>query len=310
MDYQEIENRVFVEKYTPEDLMVTNIDKLLKDKLFVEVGPCNNLPSYVPEESICFDSTLYINSKEYEINKTVLKEIYFTLLFFIEEVNQIDDWDVYSIEVNVDARFSDVEKIEYLKEKRKELLLTVQKEPEYYIYTEKREFNGYDNWKDLILDLLLCHPLLIEKYLTNDIKDLNDISECGSKVVFEDWHNYYKTKALVEIYEIKLNELIQKNIISSGKNNDEEKVNEKIDLSFQLALLEKIMKLENWDDISSNKKGKILTNLLGKNKDNIKEYYIESARKSTDVRSKFYDQAGKYQTDILNASKLLKEILG
>lgn len=256
MDYEDIEKRVFVGKYTKVKLNPSNIDELVTDNLFIEATSSDYSSGSIPKDSTCFDSILYLNLKQYEINKTVLKEIYLTLKFLIEEVNQIDSWDIHIIEVNVDARFSNDERIEYLKEKRKELLLTVQNEPEYYIYTEKREFNGYDNWKDLMIDLIIDYPLLIEQYLTDDINGLNCISDLEDIEVFNDWQKYYKVKEMVEICEKKLNELLLKNEISSIKKNVEEKVNEKIDLSFQLALLEKIMKLENWDDISSNKKEK------------------------------------------------------
>lgn len=83
-----------------------------------------------------------------------------------------------------------------------------------------------------------------------------------------------------------------------------------IDLSFKLSLLEKIMKIDNWEDISATKKGKILTNLLGNNFDNIKNYYLELEKNPNNEKSKFYDKSGKYQSDKLKAEKIINELLG
>jgi hypothetical protein len=310
INYEDIENRIFVKKYDNKDLLPSNVNQLFTDNLFEEHIPLDFEPKiFIREDSTDFETTLQINSKNYCISSAVLKEIFTTMKFLIEEINSIDYWDINIIETNIDARFTDTEKIEYLKEKRKELYLAIQNEPEYFVYTGKREFNGFNNWEELIYDILLYEDSLVKKFLTEDI-GVPDIP----KTIFTDWHNYYKTNELIKICEKKINELILEDTVDSIEQIDEEKTKKisakNVDLSFQLALLEEIMKLENWDDISANKKGFILTNLIGKSKDNIKNYYNESAKSQLDQTSKFYNKSGKYATDKLNASKLLKEILG
>lgn len=214
MNYEDIENRVFVKKYELKNLTPSNIKNFIKDNLFEEQEPLNIVYNkFNIEDSTSFEPILYINSKEYRISKAVRKEIYNSLRFLIEEINSLDPWDRNIIEANLDARFTIVEKIEYLKEKRKELYLGIQNEPEYYVYTGKREFNGFDNWEDLIFDMLLYDQIIATKYLTNDL-DIPDIP----KNIYNDWHKYYKTKELIDICENKINDL------SEGKESGNEEI--------------------------------------------------------------------------------------
>lgn len=274
MNYEDIENRVFFKKYELKDLTPSNIKKFIIDNLFEEQKPLN-IDSYKCniKNSTSFEPILHLQSIEYRISNTVLKEIYSTLRFLIEELNPIEHWEINIIEANVDARYTNEEKIEYLKEKRKELYLSIQNQPEYYVYLGERDFNGFGNWKDYIFDILLHDEKTVIRYLTEEI-DVRNLPD----YIYIDWLKFYKITEIINICENKINELSEEKKDSSIK---------KIDLSFQLALLEQIMKLENWDDISASKKGMILTNLIGKNKDNIKDYYNESIKKVTDIYSKF-----------------------
>jgi hypothetical protein len=211
MNYEDIENRVFVKKYELQDLTPSNITKFVIDNLFEEQEPLNfDSYEFNREDSTRFEPILHINSKEYRISKAVQKEIYNSLKFLIEEINSLDPWDINIVEANLDAKLTIAEKIDYLKEKRKELYLGVQNEPEYYVYTGKREFNGFDNWEELIFDLLLHQEIVVVKYLTNDL-DIPDIP----KTIYDDWHKYYKTKELISICEKKIKELSEGNEVKN-----------------------------------------------------------------------------------------------
>lgn len=307
MNFEDYENRPFSKKYELKDLTPANINKLLKDKLFEKEEPYNYETKI--KNSTYFDTCMHINRIDYRISNIVLKEIYNTLRYLIEELNNLEYWEINVIEANIDARYTNDEKIEYLKEKRKELYLSIQNEPEYYVYIGKRDFNGFSNWEDWMFEVIMINEDTVIKYLTNDLQ-APDIP----KEIYTDWLKYFKMTQVINLCEKKINELSPETIKDSTKIDDFENTikssNSNIDLSFQLALLEQIMKLENWDDISANKKGMILTHLIGKNKDNIKNYYIELVKIVTDISSKFYDNSGKYSKDKLNASILLNKILG
>ena len=136
-----------------------------------------------------FDTNIFFNSKEYQINNDILREIYISIKFIIEEIECFSEWDLNEIETNLIARISKTEKINYLENKYKELILEVQKEPEYFIFTGEKEFNGFDNWEELVINLLENEVLLIEKYLTTNF-NFNDIP----KQLFNDWQKYFRVK--------------------------------------------------------------------------------------------------------------------
>jgi hypothetical protein len=76
-----------------------------------------------------------------------------------------------------------------------------------------------------------------------------------------------------------------------------------LDTSIQVLLFEELMKIENWELISSNKKGQILSLLIGKNDSNIKKVYLELGKKKSQNTKKFLEDREK-------ASEIIKEILG
>lgn len=211
MNFEDYENRPFSKKYELKDLTPANINKLLKDKLFEKEEPLNYTTNI--EDSTYFEPIMHINSIEYRISKTVLKEIYNTLRFLIEELNNLEYWEINVIEANIDARYTNDEKMEYLKEKRKELYLSIQNEPEYYVYIGKRDFNGFDNWEDYMFEILAHDENTVIKYLTNDLQ-IPDIPE----EIYTDWLKYYKMTEVINLCEKKIKEL------SEGKEFEHEKI--------------------------------------------------------------------------------------
>lgn len=76
-----------------------------------------------------------------------------------------------------------------------------------------------------------------------------------------------------------------------------------LDTSLQVMLFEQIMKIENWELISSSKKGQLLSLLMGKNDSNIKKVYLELGKKKSQNTNKFLGDREK-------ACEIIKEILG
>jgi hypothetical protein len=76
-----------------------------------------------------------------------------------------------------------------------------------------------------------------------------------------------------------------------------------LDTSLQVLLFEQIMKIENWDQVSSTKKGQLLSLLISKNDSNIKKVYLELEKNSTQNTKKILEDREK-------AFEIIKEILG
>lgn len=75
------------------------------------------------------------------------------------------------------------------------------------------------------------------------------------------------------------------------------------DAAFKVFLLEEILHYNNWQDISANKKGKLVSLLIGRNNSNIKKIYLAMEKKNSSLSKKF-------QSDKADAEKLIKDILG
>ncbi len=317
MNFDDYENRPFSKKYKIDELTLTNIKKLIKDNLFEEQKPLNYFAGKI-EDSTCFEPILHLKSVEYRISNNVLLEIYNTLRFLIEELNPIEYWEINVIEANIDASFTIEEKIEYLKNKRKELYLSIQHQPEYYVYLGQRDFNGFDNWKDYIFDILLHDEKTVLKYLTEEI-DVRNLSD----YIYLDWLKFYKTSEIINICEDKIKKLLEDKSLNNKSNSNNEadfdgnkhieetESDVKVDLLFQLAIFEQIIShKQDWADFSTDQKSEILNKLLGKSKDNIRKYYDQLGKKITDIKSKFYNKESKHSKDRDKAEKLIKTILG
>lgn len=280
MNFEDYENRPFSKKYKIDELSLSNIKNLLKDKLFEEDEPFDFDIGINIEDSTCFEPILHLQSVTYRISKVVLQEIYNTLLFLIEELNNIDYWEINVIEANISARYTIDEKIEYLKEKRKELYLSIQNEPEYYVYVGKRDFNGFDNWKDYIFEIILHEEEMVIKYLTKDLQTPDIPRE-----IYNEWLKYFKMTEIINICENKINELSKEKEdstifkeLSNKSNHINESSSEEIDdlnninidnlkLPTAIAMLNEIgfFKLDSLKRLSDSKIARIISIIQEKN---------------------------------------------
>lgn len=284
MDYEDIENRKFANKFKLEELILSNIENLVLQNVFIED---EIFIDNVKTDSIEFDTMITLGSKEYHINPDILKEIYTSILFFVEVVATDTQFDLNKILTNLEGRIENIEKIKYLEKKHKDLYSQVKNEPEYLIYAEIKEFNGYKNWEELIIDSLNGESAFIQKYLTSDI-EMSDVP----KEILSMWVKYYTIKAQIDFCKEQINKL---------KNTKQK--SGLVDTSLQIFLLEEIINIKDWSSISATKKGEILSHLLGKNKDNIKKIYLEFDKKSSENSEKFLN-------DRKQADEIIKKLLG
>ncbi|GAA4762903.1 MULTISPECIES: hypothetical protein [Flavobacterium] len=285
-DYQEIENREFVKKFTPQELELSNIENLVLQNVFIRYEP-EFLINIEKTNSIEFDTMITLESKEYSLNEAILKEIYTSIRFFVEVVVTDTEFDLNRILTNLEGRIENVEKIKYLEKKHKDLYSEVKNESEYLVYAEIKEFNGFENWQELIFDNLHGESTFIQKYLTSDF-EISDIP----KDILDMWTKYYTIKTQIDFCKEQIDIL----------KNTKQKSNF-VDTSLQVFLLEEIINLKDWSSISANKKGEILSHLLGKNKDNIKKIYLELDKKSS-------QNSDKLLNDRKKADEIIKKLLG
>lgn len=284
MDYENIENRKFVKKFKLEELALSNIENLVLQNVFIED---ESLTDNEKTNSIEFDTMITLESKEYVINQAILKEIYTSIRFFVEVVATDLQFDLNRILINLEGLIENDEKVIYLEKKHKDLYSQVKNESEYLVYAEIKEFNGFENWEELIFDCLSGENTFIQKYLTSDI-EMSDIP----KDILSMWVKYYTIKTKLDFCKEQINRL---------KNTKQK--SSFVDTSLQIFLLEEIINIKDWSSISATKKGKIISQLLGKNKDNIKKIYLELDKKSS-------QNSDKLLNDRKKADEIIKKILG
>ena len=284
MDYEDIENRKFVKKFKLEELVLSNIENLVLQNVFIED---EILIENVRTDSIEFDTMITLGAKEYHINQDILKELYTSIRFFVEVVATDTEFDLNKILTNLEGRIESIDKIKYLEKKHKDLYSQVKNEPEYLVYAEIKEFNGFENWEELIFDCLNGEITFIEKYLTSDI-EMSDVP----KEILSIWVKYYTIKAQIDFCKEQINKL---------KNTKQK--SGFVDTSLQIFLLEEIINIKDWSSISATKKGEILSHLLGKNKDNIKKIYLE-------LDKKISENSEKLLSDRKQADEFIKKLLG
>ncbi len=284
MEYEDIENRKFVKKFKLEELVLSNIENLVLQNVFIEdeISIEN-----VRTDSIEFDTMITRGAKEYHINQDILKELYTSIRFFVEVVATDTEFDLNKILTNLEGRIESIDKIKYLEKKHKDLYSQVKNEPEYLVYAEIKEFNGFENWEELIIESLNGEVDFIQKYLTSDI-EMSDVPKEISSI----WVKYYTIKAQIDFCKEQINKL---------KNTKQK--SGLVDTSLQIFLLEEIVNIKDWSSISATKKGKILSHLLGKNKDNIKKIYLE-------LEKKISENSEKLLSDRKQADEIIKKLLG
>lgn len=247
---------------------------------------------------MCFGDFFIQNRKEYHLKKEVYTEMIYVKNWYLESFNIVEEI-TNEIEVLISSELQLEEKLKIIEENYKKYFNQITDKIYYPLFKNETYTCGYSKWEQYFISYIVDNDNYnsVKKFLKGD----NDFLDNEINI---QWTEYFVVSRLSDYCEEKKNSLlnIKENILEKRTNN--------IDLSFQLAIIEEIMKINNWEEISPEKKGQILTHLLGKNDDNIRKYYVELNRKSTDIKSKFYDKFGKYQSDKLKAEQMVKNLLG
>lgn len=244
-----------------------------------------------PKEKFRISDEFIFENKVYRLNPKVI------LYMYLETERYVKEYSLFHL-----ARFKDkidhlftftntnIEKIEILKERKEKLrkeYLKLMKGPEELIISfENPELYGYKNLKENIMCSLEDHEDEIDIFLfSGNVRGLH---------IPDLWLKAETIKKEMLLCSELMNSNNVTNIMGKTKITD---------TSLQVLLFEQIMKIENWDQVSSTKKGQLLSLLISKNDSNIKKVYLELEKKPTQNTNKILEDREK-------AFEIIKEILG
>jgi hypothetical protein len=249
------------------------------------------LDKTLPREKHKITDEFILEHKTYRLNPKVILNMYLTTERYVEE-NSLFFLERFKDRLNHLLIFANtnIEKIDILKEEkeklRKEYSKLMEHAEELIISFENPQLYAYDDLKENIICSLQDHFDDIEVFLfSGNVSGLH---------VPELWLKAELTKKQIML----CSELINSNnptiIMEKTKT---------IDTSLQVLLFEQIMQTEDWDLISSSKKGQLLSLLISKNDSNIKKVYLELEKKQSQNSKKILE-------DRIKASEIIKKILG
>lgn len=238
-----------------------------------------------------FDFFIY-NKKEYYLKKEIYAEMIYVKNWLLETFNNVS-YFTEEIEVLLISEFLLENKLIILEENYKKYFNKIKDKQFYPLFkNETLNSDSYENW---------------EEYFISDIVDnenyksvanfLNGKSDFLNKEIANQWNEYFVISKISDFCEKK------KNLLLNIKDTSVEKNLNNIHLSFQISLFEEILNIKDWSELSATKKGLIISQLLGKNKDNIKKIYLEFDKIKSDVSEKYLEDRNK-------ASELIKKLLG
>lgn len=280
------------EVYTPENILF-----LIEKKIYVEyisevsdieIFYNGNPYEYNKEDTTEFDTYITFKGKTYTLSDDVKEDIYLTLKFYVEEILNNVDYIKDGIELKLKRYSTAKDKISFLRNQQKKYIKKVETDTSFLIYSENKEVNGFDNWKDLVIDYYTSEVINI--YLT-------DKKATFSKKI-KDWVIFYEVKSITDFIKQKIQELETENkeILETTENK------QVYDTSLQVLLFDKIMKIDNWDELSDNKKAELMSLFSDKNKDNIRKIFAMINKKSSETTQKF-------KADSKKADEILSKIL-
>lgn len=226
---------------------------------------------------------------KYSLNEMILKDIF----NHIENDVMGDDYvceNIYDTQrktsILLSKLLTDKEKFDFCVSKYNEYYSKIENIGEI-IYFDNIDDDDSVTWEQYVISEIRYNVDLIKKHLFSiNYYDTDFVP------IFKNWRVLYLSTEMMNFFKAKIKEY-----------QSEPTSSKTIDLSFQISLLEEILNIKDWSEISATKKGEILSNLLGKNKDNIKKIYLEFDKKNSTVSNKFLDDRNK-------ASELIKKTLG
>jgi hypothetical protein len=286
---------------------------ILSIKKFVEMGIFVESDFYEDDEIIDDNHILEFwdcyqyNPKQYDLNLELYVEMYNFREEFLITWNELER-DKNQIELALEQKFKNEDKLNLIEEYYNDYIKMVKNKPYYLLYKNNVNVEGYTSFFEYfkldIQDELMFESVI--NYLKGEHNFVN-------KPFQDDWDLFFIVKTMTDFCEEKRNFILNPQINNiknlEFKNDKKPQLSENFileknnDLSFQVALFERILKIENWETISATKKGKVLSKLFGKNHDNAKKYYLELEKKEIEMSKKFME-------DIKKAEDFIKDILG
>lgn len=279
-----------------ENVNINSFNTLVCSGIFNEYelsqGNINENDYFLSDKDIMTFGDFFIqNRKEYHLKDEVLLEMIYVKNWILEAFNSVETI-TEEIEVLITSEFQLENKLKILEENFKKYFNEIGDKNYYSLFKNGTLTGGYETWEQYFISHIVDEPnyQIIAKFLNGENKFLD-------KEIENKWNDYFIVSKISDYCEKK------KNILLNIKENTLEKQINNIDLSFQISLLEEIINLKDWSEISATKKGEIVSNLLGKNKDNIKKTYLEFNKKNSTVSDKLLEDRNK-------ASELIKKLLG
>ena len=283
-------------KFNFDEINKKSFEILIDRKIFVKDESSSlyheDDESFITDDTILPFHNCYIyNRSVYEINKEVYDEMIYVKnwklkAFYTVEV--ITD----EIELLIASTFQLEDKLIILENNFKKYFNEILDKQYYPLFKDGISIRGYESWEQYFICEMEDNEdhECVCKFLKGEDKFINSNIE-------NQWNDYFVFAEISDYCKTKKNTLlnINENAMETKKTN--------IDLSFQICLLEEIINLKNWNDITATKKGEILTSLLDKNKDNIKKVYLNFNKKTSEISDKILK-------DRTAASELMKKILG
>mgnify|MGYP003600387340 CR=1 FL=1 len=286
-----------------KDINKDNFNMLIKSGIFDE-----SETSYVGKnyEDLAIEFGSYsgfcdfflFNGKEYNLKREVVLEMIYVKNWMLEAFckDDVESHILNDIEILVNGEFSTENKLKILEENYKKHFNLIEEKTLYSLYKNGTETLGYKSWEELINEEIYDsnQPEIVEAFLMG-------IDDYFPQKLVNKWKDYYIFSEISNYCENKKNLIL--NITPKIMDESENNSSKNIDLFYQISLLEEIINIKNWEDLSATRKGKIVKLMLGKDAGNIKDIYLMLNRPQSEMSDKHLHDRQKAIHDI-------KEILG
>lgn len=240
------------------------------------------------------------NRKQYEIKKDIIHDIIYVQNWYLNAFAMSDvDAITNQIDVLVLSELNLESKLNLLESEYKKYFNKISNKELYPLFHNNTYSNGYKNWENYLYD-----EIIEDEKFDIIVSFLQGIYDFLPAEIYNKWVQYFIFSKISNHIEKNKNSLL--NIKPKTMEETPNNSTKNIDLNYQLALIEEIVNLENqnkWKDLSTLKKGKVLSLLLGKNKDNISKYYQFIDKPLSEIPEKIL-------ADRLKATNEINEILG
>lgn len=237
------------------------------------------------------------NRKQYEIKKDIISDIiYVQNWFLIAFANSDVDSITNQIDVLVLSELNLESKLNLLESEYKKYFNKISDKEFYPLFHNNTYSNGYEKWEDYIYD-----EIIENENFDIAVSFLKGINNFLPTKLYNQWVEYFIFSKISNHIE-KTRDLILN--INKNQMEDIKKDTKNIDLSFQISVLEQILNMDNWANLSANKKGEIIHLMIGKNAGNIKDVYLAYDKPKSETSPKYIKDREKAIESINRILKL------